>query len=169
MNSFYWDASALGKRYVPENGSGLVNHLFGMLSPDRMVALLIVAGEVTSILVRRRNRDQLNPDDYRHAMNEFRREVLDAEDFRLQSVPPDLAHESLDLIERHSLNATDALVLRSALDLAQLLRLVGDALVLVAADARLLRAAEAEGLATLNPEDGTVADVDALLADDSDE
>ena len=28
MNHFYWDASALVKRYAPEIGTPLVNHLF---------------------------------------------------------------------------------------------------------------------------------------------
>ena len=58
----------------------------------------------------------------------------------------------MDLIEAHSLNSVDALVLRSALDTATELRSIGDRLVLVASDQRLLRAARAEGLQVFNPE-----------------
>ena len=47
------------------------------------------------------------------------------------------------------LNATDALILRSALDIAGELH----SLILVASDRRLLRAAESEGLQVLNPEE----------------
>ena len=54
-------------------------------------------------------------------------------------------------------------MLRSALDVATPLRVAGDDVVLVASDLRLLRAAEAEGLPTLNPETQTSAHVDALL------
>jgi len=46
----------------------------------------------------------------------------------------------------------DALVLRSALDIATELRSTDDRLVLVASDQRLLRAARAEGLQIFNPE-----------------
>ena len=58
----------------------------------------------------------------------------------------------MDLIEIHSLNSVDAMVLRSALDIAARLRNTGDTLVLVASDQRLLRAARAEGLPVFNPE-----------------
>ena len=56
------------------------------------------------------------------------------------------------LIETHSLNSVDAMVLRSALDVVTELRSIGDTLVLVASDQRLLRAARAEGLQIFNPE-----------------
>jgi predicted nucleic acid-binding protein len=61
-------------------------------------------------------------------------------------------HRIYILIVRHAINATDAIVLRVALDIAQYLRSGGDDLVLVASDLRLLRAAQAEGLLTFNPE-----------------
>jgi hypothetical protein len=53
---------------------------------------------------------------------------------------------------KHSLNANDAVVLRVSLDVGQHLRSGGDDLVVVASDRRLLRAAQAEGLSTFNPE-----------------
>ncbi len=56
------------------------------------------------------------------------------------------------LIENHSLNSVDAIVLRSALDISTELRNTGDRLVLVASDQRLLRAAQDEGLLVFNPE-----------------
>ncbi len=48
--------------------------------------------------------------------------------------------------------ATDAIVLHAALGLAQHRRSRGDDLILVASDKRLLRAAQAEGLGTFDPE-----------------
>ncbi len=58
----------------------------------------------------------------------------------------------MDLIETYSLNSVDAMVLRSALDVAAERHNIGDVLVLVASDQRLLRAAQAEGLQIFNPE-----------------
>ena len=59
---------------------------------------------------------------------------------------------AMDLIETYSLNSVDAIVLCSALNIATELRNVGNTLVLVASDQRLLRAAHTEGLQTFNPE-----------------
>ncbi|MCE2401028.1 hypothetical protein J4G08_09100 [Candidatus Poribacteria bacterium] len=58
----------------------------------------------------------------------------------------------MSLIETHSLNSVDAMVLRSALDIATELRNTGNRLVLVASDQRLLRAAQTEELLVFNPE-----------------
>ena len=55
-------------------------------------------------------------------------------------------------IQNHSVNGTDAIVLHAALGLAQHRRSRGDDLILVASDQRLLRAAQAEGLSTFDPE-----------------
>jgi hypothetical protein len=74
-----------------------------------------------------------------------------------------LVSAAIALIPAHSINATDAILLRSALDLAAQLRAAGDDLLLVASDQRLLRAAQAEGLATFNPETQSPADLDAVV------
>jgi hypothetical protein len=60
-------------------------------------------------------------------------------------------------------NSTDALALKSALAFARRLRGTGDDLVLVASDQRLLRAAQAEGLTTFNPETQDHAALAALM------
>ena len=83
----------------------------------------------------------------------LRREVINNQsNFRKISVTDSLVWDSMDLIENHSLNSVDAMVLRSALDTATELRSTDDRLVLVASDQRLLRAARAEGLQVFNPE-----------------
>ena len=55
MNSFYLDASALAKRYVPETGSALVDEILDKVPKGRIYVLNVGAGEVVSILVRKRN------------------------------------------------------------------------------------------------------------------
>jgi predicted nucleic acid-binding protein len=71
--------------------------------------------------------------------------------------------DSLPLITSHSLNASDAAYLCQALRTRALFRVLEHDLVVVASDQRLLRAAQAEGLLTLNPEEASRADVDGLL------
>jgi hypothetical protein len=68
----------------------------------------------------------------------------------------------LPLIIAHSINSTDALILKSALAFARRLRRASDDLVQVASDQRLLRAAHAEGLTTFNPENQDQAALSAL-------
>lgn len=163
MNYFYWDASALAKRYAPELGTSLVNHLFANVVPDRMMCLIVGTGEVISILVRRKNDNRINADDFSQALVDFRAEVIDSVAFQLVSVEDVLILASHPLIAQHALNATDALVLRSALDVAPIARPAGNDIVLVASDRRLLRAAQAEGLQTFNPEVDTQTYLDALI------
>ena len=66
-------------------------------------------------------------------------------------------------VEKYSVNATDALVLEVSLEYERQLRSLGHSLALVISDQRLLKSAQAEGLATFNPEAQTQADLDALL------
>jgi hypothetical protein len=73
-----------------------------------------------------------------------------------------LVTTALPLIEADSINATDAIILRLALNLAARLRLAGNDLVLMASDQRLLRAAQSEGLLIFNPEVQSQAELDAL-------
>ena len=164
MNYFYWDASALGKRYTPEPGRALVNCLFARAPRDRVGALYIALGELVSILVRRHNGGAIDDADFAFAMGVLRTEIVDAADFPLRTVTNGLVRASLLLIEIHSLNATDALILRSAVDAAGELRARGDDLVLIASDNRLIAATQAEGLVTFNSEAQEQAELDALLS-----
>lgn len=63
MNLFFCDASALGKRYAPEVGTRLVNHLFATVSHDRLVMLTqlwvrrsrsLCEGEIPGFCLKRR-------------------------------------------------------------------------------------------------------------------
>lgn len=163
MNHFFLDASALGKRYVVEIGTPLVNHLFDTVSRTRMLALLLGVGEIVSILVRRRNSGQISETAFQQAMTEFRVEVIDEPDFSLQSVTDDWVLASLRLIEQHALNATDAFILQCALQVADTLRRVGDDLVMVTSDLRLVHAAQRTELIAWNPEVDTQDALDDLV------
>jgi len=88
--------------------------------------------------------------------------VVDNPDFEMLAITEEDIFASILMMRRHNINSTDAAILTLLLAYAQ----TPGALtcLLIAADKRLLRAAEAEGLATLNPEAVLPADVPALLA-----
>ena len=153
MHYFYFDASALAKRYVEEVGSDNVDFLFTNVPLARLQCLTIGVVEVLWICVRKRNDGRISADQFAESTTYLNSEIIDIQsNFRKISVPDSLVWNSMRLIETHSLNSVDALVLRSALRIAAELRRVGDTLVLVASDQRLLRAARAEGLQVFNPE-----------------
>ncbi len=83
MKLFYIDASALCKRYVPENGTSTMNHLFASVNREQMMCLMIGAGEVISIFVRKKNSQRITSSAFTQAMADFRSEVIDASDFEL--------------------------------------------------------------------------------------
>jgi predicted nucleic acid-binding protein len=164
VNLFFCDASALGKRYTIEAGSTVMNHLFASVSHDRLVILTQAIGETLSILVRRRNAGSLSHSAYQVASQALRSELITAGQVQFRVTDDALVFASLPLIEQHSINSTDALVLTAALDLGVTLQATGDSVVLSASDGRLLRAAAAEGLPVFNPETDSTAQLDTLLA-----
>ena len=153
MHYFYFDASALAKRYVEEIGSDKIDFLFANVPLTRLRCLAIGAVEVFWICVRKRNDGRISADQFAESTTHLKSEIIDTQsNFRKISVPDSLVWDSMRLIETHSLNSVDAIVLRSALNIAAELRSADDTLVLVASDQRLLRAARAEGLQIFNPE-----------------
>jgi predicted nucleic acid-binding protein len=162
-HSCYLDASALVKRYIPEKGTPVINYLFGRVPRDRMICLTLGTLEVISILVRRRNANLLSLPLFHQALTDFRSETINAADvMKIPALDP-LVNAAAPLVLHYSINSTDAVLLRSALDLASQLRASGSDLVLVTSDQRLLRAAQAEGVLTFDPEGQNQADLDAVL------
>ena len=159
----YLDASALAKRYVIEPGTTVVNHLFHRMTQDRMIIQAVRLAEVASILVRKRNAGRLTAAQFIHILSDCRDEIGIASPVRIIGVTDDLADRSIDFIDRYSVNSTDAIILRSALDIAAPLQAAGDDLLLVSCNQRLLKAAKAEGIITFDPEAQSTADLDALL------
>lgn len=152
MNSFFLDGSALAKRYVPEIGSPLVDFILDTVAGQRIYLLNIGYAEVVSVLVRKKNAGGITAAVFNQAILNLEREVIRSLGKHLLSFDNSVASDALAFIIKHATNSTDAIILRVALDIAQLLRSGGDDLVLVASDHRLLRAAQTEGLTTVNPE-----------------
>jgi predicted nucleic acid-binding protein len=135
-NSFYLDASALAKRYAPEIGSAQIDLILDTVAANRIYLLNVGAGEVVSILVRKRNAGIISIPDFGQALASFDTEIVRAADITKVAISNRLALSSFPLIVAYSINSTDALILKSALAIARRLRAAGDDLVLVASDQR---------------------------------
>ena len=163
MNYFWLDASALAKRYLPETGTLLVNYLFAHVPLQRLICLFEGIGEVISIFVRHRNAGAITVSGFNQIIQDFQSEVPRC--VELEKIHPTESQvvASWEFIETHSINSTDAIILHCALDKAIELRTDEADLIMVSADLRLLRAAEIEGILTVNPETDSQTKIEQLV------
>ena len=104
-------------------------------------------------LCKKKNDGRITEQHFEQAVGYLDYEVINIEsDFETVPVQNVLIWESISLMDTHSINSVDAILLCSALDIAADLRNENDELVLIASDQRLLRAAQTEGLLCFNPE-----------------
>lgn len=155
-----WDASGLVKRYYEEPGSETVDSLFATSSPHTMRLTPWGYAETYGILLRRLNGGVLRQSTFAAAASNLHAEVLDSSGFELLTISDILIFGSLTLMQAHNINSADAAILATYLQFqhssqAQCL--------LVSSDKRLLRAAKAEGLPGLNPEEIAPGNVASTL------
>lgn len=151
MSSYYFDASALTKRYLSELGSPWAHNL---IEPDAgqtiwiaeltevEVASALAAGHRAPRGISRRVRDAAIALLADHCSTEYQLVTLDRP----------ILDSALNLTQRHRLRAYDAIQLATALATAAILHAAGlPTLTFVAADTDLTAAARAEGLPADDP------------------
>ena len=163
MTNFILDASALGKRYVDEPGSDLVDRLFDEVGGERLLCITMGALEPFAIVIRARNKGTLTAQEASDAEALLQSELVDGAVEKIHP-PASAVFAATALIAEHKINSTDAVLLLIALGLRDALAQDGNSLVLVAADRRLLRAATAESLTTFDPENDDLARLQSLAA-----
>jgi predicted nucleic acid-binding protein len=152
VNAYFWDSSALVKRYVVEAGTTWVQAIAHLPARNALIVARITWVEVQSALARRQREGSLTSDQVARAMRTFRYDWN--VQYRVVDLDQPLAELAGQLVSRHILRAYDAVQIASALRIEPAFsdsRFTS--LTFVAADDRLLSAAEAEGLQTDNPND----------------
>jgi len=154
MTHYYFDTSALVKYYIAEMGTQWVKALIEKRDGGQWINMLSTSAltwvETISAFSKRHRSKEISPRLYTALTDRF---LVDGRT-RYSCLPVDDATISLavELIQRHPLRAYDAVQLATALRLNQVLR---DnrfpPLTFVSADGVLCQAAEAERLATVNP------------------
>lgn len=145
MADYFFDSSALVKRYAEEVGTDWVMRITGTEAGHRICIARITGPEVISAFFRKVRNGQLpEPDAIRVAEN-FR-EDFDGQ-YVIMEITAGLCDSAMSLARRHGLGAYDAIQLAAALEQ----RLVMPQLIFVPADDRLNVAAQAEGLVITNP------------------
>jgi predicted nucleic acid-binding protein len=161
----YFDASALAKRYTRESGTDCVNEIFRLLKSDSRACSVIGIAEVTSIFVRKKNDGRIQKNHFSQAMLKLSEEFLEDQEVLLTPVDTALILDSLPLIRRYYLNATDALLLLSVLRLREEIADQGRDLFFVSSDKRLIRAMRTEQIAACDPALDSLEDLRRILGD----
>ena len=162
MNHFFLDASAWDKRFHQEPGTEAVNRLVDCLLavPHRLAVSPLGLAEVIAALNRHKNEGHLPAFLFQQATMRI---LLEAKDMDSQPLDEAIVMQSLPYVSKHNINASDAIYLQQVLLLRRLLQRVKHELILVASDHRLLRAAAAEGVTTLDPEMVGLQEIDAFI------
>jgi hypothetical protein len=149
MADYYADSSALVKRHVNETGSGWFRSLADPVSGNVIITARISMIEVYSALSRRQREATLGADDYAHITADF---TATCAEYQFVELTPAVVERARLLLARYPLRAYDAVQLASALLAQETFRAAElPSLTFLAADSCLLDAAQAEGLATDNP------------------
>jgi len=145
----YFDSSALVKRYMAEAGSAWVQGRCN--DPTRIIATVDVSRvEIAAAFASKLRGQSITLIEYQQARGRL---TADAQGrYHVLPVDSQRVDEAVELTARRKLRGYDAIHLAGALHLNQALLANGlPPLVFVAADEDLLDAAQAEGLATENP------------------
>lgn len=144
MTFFFFDTSALVKRYHEEPGSDVVDDIFSDRNAFLLISELTIV-EVASALSRKRNRGEITDEAMQHALAQFAQDSL--EELVIFGFQSGFIQQARDLIVQHSdLRTLDSLQLTGVLHLRSL-----DP-TFVCADGRLAEVARTLGLTVLEPQ-----------------
>ena len=148
--AYFLDSGAVIKRYAVEAGTAWVNSICDPAAGNIITLSQIGLVEVAAALAAKRRAGALSIEDYEQTLAEF---ITDAhQQYTPVAVDAALIDLAVALTGRQKLRGCDAIQLASAISLnASLTSQDLPPLAFVAADADLLAAAAAEGLATEDP------------------
>lgn len=156
MAVYFFDSSALIKRYINEPGTTWVQSFFVPGSMHRVVVASIAGVKIVAAIARRARAGGMPSGDASLAINRFRSDL--SHDFDLIEITSQLLDHANQLAEAHGLRGYDAVQLAAALAAETAARaaspsqvVAGSGLTLVSADLELNRAATTEGLVVEDP------------------
>ncbi len=150
MPAYFFDTSALVKRYVNETGSAWVDDLTDLAAGNDIYILRMTEVEVTSAVTRRRRGGTLSVTAAATVLAQFRQDL--ANEYQVVEVTPAILAAAVPLVETHGLRAYDAVqfAAASALNAYRVALSLSD-LILVSADQELNAAAATAGLTVEDP------------------
>jgi predicted nucleic acid-binding protein len=149
LTAFFFDSSALIKRYVTEAGSDWVRAQTSS-EENQLTIAQITPVELISAIVRRVRENSVNQQDARDIRLLIDRHIR--REYTVIAFTMQIANVAEDLLEKYPLRAADSIQLASALEANRKLLTMGmSPLTFICSDQRLLNAAQAEALPAYNP------------------
>lgn len=145
MSSYFFDTSALVKRYHEEEGTEAVDEILDRDDVEILISSLTVI-ESVSAFRRKYNRGELSESEMEELLGVFFQEALD--EFVILPMEESLLNFSFELVLEDDLRTLDSLQLSAGLSLAKEV----DDIVFVTADEALADIGERHGLETLVPQ-----------------
>ncbi|MCP8309012.1 MAG: type II toxin-antitoxin system VapC family toxin [archaeon] len=155
MAIFYFDTSAIVKRYHRELGSDVVDKIFESKEHGFTISFWTVLEFMVAFSAKRK-RKALSEEAFRVTMARFLKDVLDK--FMIRSVSDELVASAISIANKYALPSADCLQLTSALESKKILDEVKQKVVLVASDEEMNKVAKKEGLELINPEEDNALD-----------
>lgn len=149
VNLYFFDSSSLVKRYLREPGSEWVWQIAEKRGSDQILVSRLTWVEVQSALSRRRREGGLDKTLYTLEQRALRYHF--AVEYRVTEVDKDVIEQAGELVQYHPLRAADAIQLASAIRVRSQLDSGAVTLRFITSDIRLLSAAEANGLESIDP------------------
>jgi predicted nucleic acid-binding protein len=154
MAAYFFDSSALVKRYVVESGTQWVRNLCDPTAGHSLYIVRIIGAEVIAALARRTRTGSLAQSAAQNVMAAFRSDFVGA--YFVSELTSALIERAMDFAQAYGLRGYDAVQLAAFVDVNAERRGYGLLPVtLISADLDLNQAATAEGLAVENPNDQT--------------
>ena len=152
MAAYFFDSSALVKRYVVESGTQWVRGLCNPAAGHTLYIARITGVEVVAALARRARTGSVAQSAAQRAMAAFRSDFGGV--YLVSELTPTLCEQAMNLTQAYGLRGYDAVQLAASLDVNAARRGYGlPLLILASADTDLNQAATAERLAVENPND----------------
>ena len=113
MATYFFDSSALAKRYVTETGTAWVQSLTNQGSGNGVYVVRITLVELVSAISRRKRNGDLTPAAAAAALSDVRADF--ASDYQVIEVTAALVAQAETLAEKHTLRGYDAVQLAAAI------------------------------------------------------
>lgn len=150
MPVYFFESSAMVKRFASERGSKFVLSLLRPSARNRLYAARITEVEVCAALIRRQKGKTLSADQAEKGLRRLRRDF--PRRFTHIAIGETVIVEALRLVEIYGLRGYDAIQLSAAIQTnGERLSQGMAALILVSADTEINNAAQVEGLTIENP------------------
>jgi predicted nucleic acid-binding protein len=147
---YFFDSSAIVKRYVRETGTAWVINITDLTMDNRIYVARITGVEVVSAITRQGRGGGLSITDAASAIEQFRYDFVN--EYRVIEISQALIDRAMSLAETHALRGYDAVQLAAALEVnTRRLAFEMPVLTLVSADVALNAVATVEGLPVQDP------------------